>query len=177
MKIPTTANVLYFTKIRVPNLGTVAAVATDFGVIAVEIGRRNVAKLEKDVVNSGRQVDIISEKAKALRSELQDYFDNASQDFSLPIDERILSPFQAKVYRYTREIPFGRTMSYGDLARLVEQPKATQAIGQAMAKNPVPIIIPCHRVLDAKGNLYGFSAEGGLDSKAFLLRHEGVLLI
>jgi methylated-DNA-[protein]-cysteine S-methyltransferase len=105
--------------------------------------------------------------SEALR-QLQAYFDGQLKAFDLPFDWG--SGFQADVRRAMAAIPFGETRTYGDLAREIGAP--AQAIGQACGANPLPILIPCHRVLGAKG-LGGFSAKGGVESKVWLLRHEG----
>jgi methylated-DNA-[protein]-cysteine S-methyltransferase len=77
------------------------------------------------------------------------------------------------VYAAARTIPPGSTRSYGDVAALVGEPGSAQAVGQALGRNPVPIVVPCHRVLAADGSLHGFSAPGGLDTKRRMLEIEG----
>ena len=83
------------------------------------------------------------------------------------------TPFQLRVWQELRRIPWGQTISYGELARRVGNPKASRAVGQANAVNPIPLIIPCHRVIAADGSLGGYSS--GLDRKRWLLRHEGAM--
>jgi methylated-DNA-[protein]-cysteine S-methyltransferase len=85
------------------------------------------------------------------------------------------SPFFRKVYEITRTIPPGETLSYGELAALAGNPHAARAVGQAMARNPFPLLVPCHRVLAAGGGAGGFSAPGGVGTKFRLLRIEGAL--
>lgn len=104
---------------------------------------------------------------EALR-QLQAYFDCRLTRFDLPLD--FGSGFQAQVRHAMAAIPYGETRRYGDLAREIGVP--AQAIGQACGANPLPILIPCHRVLAANG-LGGFSAKGGVESKVFLLKLEG----
>ncbi len=96
------------------------------------------------------------------------YFDGRLMQFDLALDYG--AGFGAQVRRAMSEIPYGETRTYGDLSRKIGAP--AQAIGQACGANPIPILIPCHRVLGAKG-LGGFSAPGGVESKVFLLRLEG----
>jgi methylated-DNA-[protein]-cysteine S-methyltransferase len=81
------------------------------------------------------------------------------------------TPFQAKVWRALREIPAGSTISYQELARRIDAPAAVRAVGAANGANPIPIVIPCHRVIGANGRLVGYG--GGVDRKDWLLRHEG----
>jgi O-6-methylguanine DNA methyltransferase len=106
-------------------------------------------------------------------TELGEYFARTRHDFSLALDLRGRS-FHQRVWRALTNIPYGHTVSYGDLARTLGAPKAARAVGAACGANPVPIIAPCHRVLGSNGSLHGFG--GGLPVKAWLLRHEGVLL-
>jgi O-6-methylguanine DNA methyltransferase len=106
-------------------------------------------------------------------TELGDYFAGSRHDFTLPLDLRG-SAFHQRVWQTLTNIPYGHTVSYGDLARALGAPKAARAVGAACGANPVPIIAPCHRVLGSDGSLHGFG--GGLPVKAWLLRHEGVLL-
>jgi O-6-methylguanine DNA methyltransferase len=107
------------------------------------------------------------------RAELGEYFADARRDFTLPLDLQG-SAFYQRVWRALIRIPYGRTVSYGELAHTLGAPKAARAVGAACGANPVPIIAPCHRVLGSDGSLHGFG--GGLPLKAWLLRHEGVLL-
>lgn len=92
----------------------------------------------------------------------------------VPLDLSGVGPFAARVYEVLRsEVGPGQTISYGDLARLAGSPRAARAVGQALAKNPIALIVPCHRVLSAGARLNGFSAEGGVMLKARLLALEG----
>jgi methylated-DNA-[protein]-cysteine S-methyltransferase len=106
--------------------------------------------------------------AKALE-QLKAYFAGQSQDFDLPLSHGRVG-LQAKVLAALATIPFGKTRTYGDLSKEIGAP--AQAIGQACGANPLPILIPCHRVLGASG-LGGFSAPGGVEAKVWLLRHKG----
>lgn len=99
------------------------------------------------------------------------------QDFrSVVLDLENVRPFFRLVYEATREIPAGQTRTYGEIAKAVGRPSAAQEVGQALARNPVPIIIPCHRVSAAGGKLGGFSAPGGPATKARLLAFEGAVV-
>jgi len=103
---------------------------------------------------------------------LTDYFAGRPADFSsLPLDPAG-TPFQQRVWQELRRLPPGQTVSYGELASRVGKPKGARAVGQALKRNPLPILIPCHRVLAARGQLGGYSS--GLERKLWLLRHEGV---
>ena len=101
--------------------------------------------------------------------QLGEYFAGKRTQFDLPLEARG-SEFEKKVWRALEKIPYGKTRSYLDLARAIGSPKACRAVGAANSRNPLPIIVPCHRVIGANGKLTGFA--GGLDRKATLLAHE-----
>ena len=92
---------------------------------------------------------------------------------SVVLDERALDEFQRRVYAATREIGPGETASYGEIARAIGAPQEARAVGAALARNPFPVVVPCHRVLSASGALHGFSAPGGLRTKRRMLEIEG----
>jgi methylated-DNA-[protein]-cysteine S-methyltransferase len=104
---------------------------------------------------------------------LRDYFAGRAHQFPpVPLDLHG-TPFQLQVWQELRTIPPGQTVSYGELARRLGRPRAARAVGQAVGANPVPPLVPCHRVIAAAGKLGGYSA--GLHRKCWLLAHEGVL--
>ena len=110
---------------------------------------------------------------EAVRAGADRLLSGVPTDFAaLTLDPRG-TPFQLRVWQELRRIPWGQTISYGELARRVGNPKASRAVGQANAVNPIPLIIPCHRVIAADGSLGGYSS--GLDRKRWLLRHEGAM--
>jgi methylated-DNA-[protein]-cysteine S-methyltransferase len=106
-------------------------------------------------------------------NQIQEYFAGARTTFDLPLDLGG-TPFQQKVWLELGSIPFGTTISYGEQARRVGRPQAARAVGAANGRNPVPIVLPCHRVIGSGGALTGFG--GGLDTKRTLLRHEAEVL-
>jgi O-6-methylguanine DNA methyltransferase len=103
-------------------------------------------------------------------SQLHEYFSGSRRVFDLPLDVRGTT-FQRAVWSQVVRIPYGATATYGDIAQLVGKPRASQAVGGAVGANPLPIVIPCHRVIGADGALTGFGA--GLEAKEALLRLEG----
>jgi len=112
-------------------------------------------------------------RLEGLKRKLQRYFDGYRVLFDEPLDLREATAFQCRVWLAVRAIPYGETRSYGQIARQVGSPGAARAVGQAMAANPLPIVVPCHRVIGSDGNLRGFG--GGLDLKRRLLEMEGAL--
>jgi methylated-DNA-[protein]-cysteine S-methyltransferase len=109
-----------------------------------------------------------------LQERIAAYFDGENVDFSTDPAVSLdgLTSFDRKVLQTCRRIPSGEITTYGDLAVRVGHPGAARAVGSALARNPIPLIIPCHRVLRTDGSLGGFSAPGGLTTKQKLLRHE-----
>lgn len=108
-------------------------------------------------------------KFDQVREQLADYFAGRLQAFGLPLEPQG-TPFQRRVWSELRRIPFGETISYGELARRIGQPSASRAVGRANGQNPIAVIVPCHRVIGANGSLTGFG--GGMDRKRWLLEHE-----
>ncbi|MGH7606258.1 MAG: methylated-DNA--[protein]-cysteine S-methyltransferase [Gemmatimonadales bacterium] len=108
------------------------------------------------------------------RGELTEYFAGTRTSFDVPL-EAAGSAFEHRVWNALREIPYGATTSYSALAKRLGDARALRAVGAANGRNPIPIIVPCHRVVGVKGELTGFG--GGLDRKRWLLEHEGALLI
>jgi methylated-DNA-[protein]-cysteine S-methyltransferase len=108
-----------------------------------------------------------------VRRELDEYFAHRRESFDLPIDLRV-APFHESVLRELARVPYGRTVTYGSLAAQVGRPRAARAVGTVMHTNPIPIVLPCHRVIGANGSLTGYG--GGLHVKRALLELEGALL-
>jgi methylated-DNA-[protein]-cysteine S-methyltransferase len=109
-----------------------------------------------------------------VRRELDEYFEGRRRDFDLPIDWALVSTFGRRVLKATAAIPFGYVSTYGAVAAKAGNPKASRAAGRALNTNPIPIVVPCHRVVGASGRLVGYA--GGLDRKVTLLQIEGVEL-
>jgi methylated-DNA-[protein]-cysteine S-methyltransferase len=114
---------------------------------------------------------------EAALAQLDAYLRGERRDFDLPIDWSIMKPFQRAALEMVCAVPYGRTTTYGAIAQLLGRPGAARAVGRANATNPLPIIVPCHRVLGGDGKLHGYGARGGLETKAWLLRLEGSWLI
>ena len=107
----------------------------------------------------------------AAASQLDEYFAGRRREFDLPLRLEG-TPFQRRVWEMLTKIPYGTTWSYGQLAHLIENPKASRAVGLANGRNPIAILVPCHRVIGADGSLTGYG--GGLARKRWLLTHEGL---
>ena len=115
-----------------------------------------------------------SELSRKAAQQLEWYFQGDLQQFDLLVDISKLTPFQQQVLLQTAQIPYGSVTTYGAIAKKVGSPRAARAVGGALGANPIPIIIPCHRVLASTGALTGFSGAGGILMKENLLTLEGV---
>lgn len=146
-----------------------AAVPSPLGPISLTAQDGQITRVTWPGTGPAPATPLLRRAAEALTA----YFDGRATAFDLPLAPRG-SPFEQAVFRAMRAIPFGQTRTYGQIA--AELGAAPQPVGQACGANPIPIFIPCHRVLGASG-LGGFSASGGVEDKIWLLRHEGGLLI
>jgi methylated-DNA-[protein]-cysteine S-methyltransferase len=104
--------------------------------------------------------------------ELAEYFAGQRRAFEVPLDFSAWPPFTRKILEELRKVPYGATLTYGELAARAGCPRAARAVGRAMAANPLPIVIPCHRVVAADGRLGGYSGGDGLPTKQWLLSFE-----
>jgi methylated-DNA-[protein]-cysteine S-methyltransferase len=144
-------------------LGALLAARDDIGITALYLpsGRHPVAVAS----NWTRDDDAFDD----ARAQLDEYFAGERTTFDLPL-HLVGSPFQLRVWAALREIPYGETTSYGKTAAAIGAPTASRAVGLANGQNPIPIIVPCHRVVGADGSLTGYG--GGLEAKRWLLSHE-----
>jgi len=147
-------------------IGKLKLVASDEGLVAIlwENDRPRRVRLADLVENPAHPMLLRTEK------ELNEYFSHKRKAFTVPLDMRG-TYFQKQVWEALLGIPFGETRTYGQLANQLGSPKATRAVGAANGRNPIAIIVPCHRVIGFSGRLTGFA--GGLDAKDHLLKLEG----
>ena len=114
-------------------------------------------------------------RSDAARRQLEAYFAGSLHRFDLPLDRRLMSRFVRSVMDRTERVGFGHLATYGQVAKDLGRPSAARAVGAALGTNPIPIVVPCHRIVGANGRLTGYA--GGLDRKEFLLRLEGSLAV
>jgi len=119
----------------------------------------------------GWVLDAGAEPLPEAARQLNEYFTGARREFKLPLRFHG-TPFQERVWNSLTKIPYGETCSYGEQAKRIGNPQASRAVGLANGRNPIPIVVPCHRVIGANGSLTGFG--GGLERKRWLLAHEGL---
>lgn len=173
-------------------LGPIALAATPAGLLAVEIGigdldawremvdrwmtqnrsARTTRRMHSPVLVVMARGPGATDMCRKAAVQLDEYFAGERQTFDLPLDRSLFSSFQIKVLPRVQAIPYGQTRTYGDLARQIRRPAAARAVGQANARNPLAIVVPCHRLVGADGSLRGYGAPGGIRVKAWLLEHE-----
>ena len=158
-------------------LGVIWIAQNKGGLVAVDLWGERERFTDQVRRLTGADPIYAPEQLTAVSEQLTEYFRKERKQFELPIDWSVMMPFQQEALQVVSEIDYGRTRTYGDIARQLGKPKAVRAVGRANATNPMPIIIPCHRVLGADGRLHGYSAPGGVETKAWLLRLEGSWLI
>ncbi|MGC9455571.1 MAG: methylated-DNA--[protein]-cysteine S-methyltransferase [Phycisphaerae bacterium] len=153
--------------------GPMAAAATDGGVTRIELPHYQPDDLRQMFAWQYPNAEEAEAPFRTLIELSQRYFNAERVDFSEVVCE-LPSPesFTGKVLRACREIPYGRTRSYSDLAKAIERPDAARAVATAMGKNPLPLVVPCHRVTYADGRVGGFSAAGGVELKQRMLELE-----
>jgi methylated-DNA-[protein]-cysteine S-methyltransferase len=160
--------------------GFAALAWNENGVSSLRLPASSEARAEASVLRRFPQArrTTPSTQMASLISEIKRYFDGEKVDFSaVPLDLGSQDPFFARVYAEVRKLGWGETTTYGAVAKVLgAEPQAARDVGQAMASNPIPLIVPCHRVLAAGGKIGGFSAPGGSSSKAKMLEIEGVPL-
>ena len=162
------------------SLGWAGVAATGQGICMVVLPKKDKAAVERALTSSecGAQSGEITGRAnvpmlkKAIKV-LQQYFSGERVSFDLLLDLRYHTPFQQAVWHATAEIPLGETRSYAWIASQIRNPRAVRAVGQALGANPVPIIIPCHRVISSSGALGGFSGGTGMKEKLLELERHG----
>ena len=166
-------SVIYYDEMNSP-LGPLTVVCSNLGVCLVEFGsiEQSMANIKvwmkKNFIKG--ELTFSKEEVQPVVTQLEQYFAGERVEFDVPID-LIGTKFQCLVWKQLKEIKYGETKSYKQIAKEIGAPKAVRAIGGANNKNPLPIIIPCHRVIGSNGALVGYG--GGVDKKEILLEIEG----
>lgn len=167
---------IYYGVLSDTPVGEVYVAVNDSGLVGVEFGVDREEFLHRLGERFRSRVERSPERAAPAMAQVRDYLEGRRVAFDLPLDLTGLTDFQCRVLLAASRVPRGKTASYKDIARQIGRPKAARAVGQALARNPVPIVIPCHRVVAADGSLTGYSGGRGIATKASLLKLEGVLL-
>ncbi|MEP6893536.1 MAG: methylated-DNA--[protein]-cysteine S-methyltransferase [Gaiellaceae bacterium] len=159
-------------------VGPLLVAASGRGLLRVSFDPEPELALERELEYLGRlagpRVLRAPKAVDHVRRELDEYFDQRRNTFDLTLDLRDLTPFSVRVLGELALVPYGRTATYGELAARAGKPGAARAVGTIMNRNPVPIVLPCHRIVGSTGALVGYG--GGLERKEHLLRLEGAMM-
>jgi methylated-DNA-[protein]-cysteine S-methyltransferase len=156
-------------------IGPLTLSATEVGVLRIAFGDEDDV-LDELAADVSPRVLHLPARLDAVRRQLDEYFAGRRHRFDVPLDRRLSRGFRARALEaLAAHVGYGETASYKDVATLVGSPNATRAVGTAMATNPIPIVVPCHRVLRSGGALGNYG--GGPEVKAWLLRHEGARIL
>lgn len=165
-------------------LGTIWAAASETGIVAISLwddGERfaaDVLRLTGELPQPWDAADSPASRLVATAlAQLDEYLRGERRMFDVPLDWSTVKPFQRAALEQVCTVGYGQTDTYLGIANRLGRPGAVRAVGQANANNPLPIIIPCHRILGTDGKLHGYGARGGLETKAWLLRLEGSWLL
>lgn len=154
-------------------LGLIYLAASQEGLCSVDFGVEEESFLAR--LDALAHLEHSRPALAQVEDQLREYFSGQRRWFDLAVDLGRLTPFQRSVLQVTRTIQAGTVWTYGQVAAAMGRPKASRPVGTALAHNPVPIVIPCHRVVASNGKLGGYSAGAGLESKVQLLKMEGAL--
>lgn len=165
-----TCDLLVYTSMDTPVAGKLWLAATEHGLCAIDFGGEEAELIARLQRAWGIRPLRDRQALQAVVNQLNEYFARTRSSFDLPLDLRQVTPFRRQVLEATLAVPCGQTVTYGEMARRIGRPKAARAVGGAQATNPIPIIIPCHRVVGSDGNLTGYG--GGMAVKKALLALE-----
>lgn len=167
---------LYIGELKGTPLGDLWLAVSDAGLAAVEWGKSQ-AEFEAYLTKRfKRPLEYAPAKVKTAAKELAEYLNGKRRLFTLVIDWTLLRPFQQAVLQATCQIPYGETRTYKEIAEQIHRHHAARAVGRAEATNPMPLVIPCHRVIGTDGKLHGYGLGEGLKTKEWLLKMEGALI-
>lgn len=166
---------LYLGELNDTPLGDFRLAASDLGLVAVEWAESQ-PELDAYLARLKLPSEPNQKKIAPYAKELREYLSGKRTTFTIPIDWTSFTAFQREALQAVYRIPYGETRTYIDIAREIDRPHAYRAVGAANAMNPMPIIVPCHRVLGADGKLHGYGGKGGLKTKEWLLKFEGAMM-
>ncbi len=164
---------LYYSKIEDTPIGDLWAACSERGLVAVDWAENEAKLLNYLTLSLKSPVEEAPRRLTRTTSQLREYLAGVRRRFTIAIDWSKMRPFQREALLATYAIPYGQISTYGKIAAQIGRPKAARAVGRAEAKNPMPLVIPCHRVLGQDGKLHGYG--GGLEIKRWLLLEGAVL--
>lgn len=156
-------------------LGDLRLAVSDLGLVAVEWVDSQVG-FDSFLARLHRPIQPHPKKLSPYARELGEYLNGKRNAFTIPIDWSLFRPFQREALQVVFRIPYGETCTYHDIALEIGRPLASRAVGRANATNPMPLVIPCHRVIGRDGKLHGYGGGEGLKTKEWLLKLEGAVI-
>ena len=153
-------------------IGPVWVGVSGSGLAALEIGGSHQDFVQSLSDRRSVNVTIDDSRTSLVVSQISEYLNGARKRFDLPIDWSVMTQFQVKTLRAVYAIPYGDTRTYSQIAAQIGAPRAQRAVGRANATNPIPLVIPCHRVIGADGSLRGYGSGDGISTKTWLLELE-----
>ena len=162
-----------FGTITTSHLGIVGVAMSERGLVNTDLCLESPDEFVQMLALS-RNAELVpgGERVAAALHQVQEYLAGGRSEFEIPIDCSGMTKFKMAVLKATLEIPYGETRSYGEIAARIGHPRAARAVGQAEAKNPIPLVIPCHRVIGSDGQMRGYGSPEGVSLKAWLLAFE-----
>ena len=166
---------IYLGELNGTPLGDLRLAASDFGLVAVEWADSQ-SQFDSYLQRLKRPIQPNAKKIAPYAKELHEFLNGKRSAFTIPIDWSLFRPFQREALQAVFRIPYGETCTYHDIAIEIGRPNASRAVGRANATNPMPIVIPCHRVIGRDGKLHGYGGGEGLKTKEWLLKLEGAVI-
>ena len=163
---------IYLGELNQTPVGDLRIAASDLGLVAVEWADSQ-PDLERILRRLARPVKPDAARIVPYATQLREYFNGQRREFTFAVDWETLRPFQRAVLQIVFAIPYGETTTYADIAAQLGRSNACRAVGRANATNPMPLVIPCHRVIGRDGKLHGYGGGQGLKTKEWLLQMEG----
>jgi len=169
------SSLIFLGELNYTPLGDLRLAASDLGLLAVEWADSQ-HELDAYLKRLKRPVELNQKMIQPYATELGEYLLGKRRNFTFRIDWSSLRPFQVSALKIVFNIPYGETRTYADIAAQIGSPLAYRAVGRANATNPMPIVIPCHRLIGRDGKLHGYGGGDGLSTKQWLLNLEGAMM-
>jgi methylated-DNA-[protein]-cysteine S-methyltransferase len=166
---------IYIGEMNGTPVGDLRLAASDLGLVAVEWADSQL-HFDTYLQRLKRPIQLDARKIKPYVKEISEYFEGKRHTFTIPIDWTLLRPFQRESLQAVFRVPYGETRTYLEIACEINRPTACRAVGRANATNPMPLVIPCHRLIGSDGKLHGYGGGEGLKTKEWLLRMEGAVI-
>lgn len=167
---------VYYASLDDTPVGRLFVALSSKGIVALDYEENEAAFISRLSHRVGAKPVRSPGRLEDVAGQVTAYLEGTRQTFDLPVDLAGLTPFQQRVLQAVARVPRGKVATYAEIARRIDRPGAARAVGQALRRNPIPIIIPCHRVLASDGGLGGYTGRGGVRTKKQLLALEGVEL-